>query len=116
MVTPEPVLPMSFLQSSAASGDLLTQEGGADRNFAGLYVGAVLREMSTKVGHVKVAELWRQSGIRWQSLLAANRDVEQFLSKNVRAKLYCTVHYYSEPDQTPISKKCPLCEQFVRKK
>ncbi len=86
MMTPELVLPLSFLPASARSGELLSQEGGEAGDFAGKYAGAVLKAMSANQGHVRVAELWRQSGVRWEDLLAKDRGVKEFLKDNVSSR------------------------------
>ncbi len=83
MVLPEPVLPMSFLLSSSRAGKLLSQEGGAEGDFAGCYACAVLKAAKVKVGPVEVHKLWSQSGVRWQDLLAEGKSAEEFVKANV---------------------------------
>ncbi len=43
----------------------------------------MLKAVSANMGHVKLGVLWREAGIRWESLLAPDRDVAKFLKDQV---------------------------------
>jgi len=85
MLNSHPVLPLTFLLTSAKRGDLVEGEGAAG-NFGGKYAGACLKAMSHAAGHVKVAEAWHFSGLRWESFLPECQDVPGFLKANVSGK------------------------------
>lgn len=61
-----------------AHGILKEQDGGLTHQF----IAGVLRAGSNSLGSVAVSDLWRKSGLQWETFMPADK-VQQFLEAKV---------------------------------
>ncbi len=85
MLPPHGVLPLSFLKTICDRSFNKDSNEADVSTFAGKLVSAVLKVLPHTVGHVKVAEIWRQSGLTWDQFIP-KETVSEFLASNVRLK------------------------------
>jgi translation initiation factor 4G len=95
------VLPLNFLLAAVNHSSLKDNS-----DFAGKLAAAVLHSMSTKLGHVRVGEMWRQSELEWRQFVPGEQ-VEGFVASNkleftTEAAVAHPSAYHDPNSETPI--------------